>query len=117
DLTKTFINDERRLSYTDAIRGAADITVNGTATDPYDPAGNTNGTTLNEFELGSTGEPSGAIPNNSYTGTLTANNYVNVELRHSMTGAKVVVNNPALLDMGHQVVGTAKAIQLGEVVI
>jgi hypothetical protein len=117
DLTKTFTGDERRLSFGDAIRGAADITVNGTATDPFNPGGGSNGTTLNEFELGGTGEPSGAIPNNSYSGTLTANNYVNVELRHSLRSARVVVNANAMLDTGHQVVNTAKAIELGEVVI
>lgn len=116
DLSAPYATDERRLLYGDALRGSGDITVNGTASDPSNSSGGSNGTTRNEFELGSTTEPTN-IPANTYTGTLTANNYVNVELRHSLPAAKVVVNNHALFDMGHQVVGTVKSIQFGEVVV
>ena len=114
DVSAPYATDERRLLYTDAFRGAGDLTVNGTASDPSNPAGGSNGTTRNEFELGSTGEPT-TIVANTYSGTLTANNYVNVELRHSLPAAKIVVNNNALFDMGHQVVGTVKQMQFGEV--
>ncbi len=118
DLTKTFVPDgvsvfnERRLSITDALTGAANITVNGTASDSTNlPAG----ITLNEFEFGFTADPTGAIPSNTFSGTLTANNYVNVELRHSLPAARLVVNDNARLEMGHQVVGTAKIINFGEI--
>ena len=117
DLTKGFVGDERRLSFGDAYRGAADITVNGTAFDPFDPGGGSNGTTLNEFELGGTTEPTGNIVSDTYSGTLTANDYVNVELRHSLPDARVVINANAMLDTGHQVVNTAKIIRMGEVQI
>lgn len=114
DVSASYATDERRLLYSDAIRGAGDITVNGMASDPSNPSGGSNGTTRNEFELGSTGEPT-EIQSNTYSGTLTANDYVNVELRRSLPAAKIVVNNHAVFDMGHQVVGTVKQIQFGEV--
>lgn len=114
DLTAAYVGDERRLLFSDAIRGAGDVTVNGTPADPTNSVGGSNGTTLNELELGSTAEPT-TIQSNTYSGTLTANDYVNVELRRSLPAAKIVVNNHAVFDMGHQVVGTVKQIQFGEV--
>lgn len=116
DLSAPYATDERRLLFGDAIRGAGDITVNGTVSDPSNPNGGSNGTTRNEFELGTTGEPTN-VAANTYSGTLTANNYVNVELRHSLPAAKIVVNNNALFDMGHQAVATTKTMQFGEVVV
>jgi hypothetical protein len=116
DLSAPYATDERRLLYGDGIRGAGDITVVGTASDPSNPAGGSNGTTRNEFELGGSTEPDN-IQSNTYSGTLTANGYVNVELRRSLPAAKIVVNNNALFDMGHQVVGTTKSIRFGEVVV
>lgn len=118
DLTKTFTPDgvsvfgERRFSVSDSLRGAGNVIVNGTAGDSTNVAGFIS---LNEFELGFTSDSSGAIPANTYTGTLTANNYVNVELRNSLAGAKLVVNDNARLEMGRQVVGTDKATNFGEI--
>lgn len=114
DLTAPYVGDERRLLFGEAIRGSGDITVNGTSFDPSNSVGGSNGVTRNEIELGSTAEPA-TIQSNTYSGTLTANDYVNVELRRSLPAAKIVVNNNAVFDMGHQVVGTAKQIQFGEV--
>ena len=81
DLTKTYAPNERRLQFSDAIRGVGNIVVNGTDTDPTFANGDI---TLNEFELGSTGDSDAGIPSNSFSGTLTANDFVNVELRNSL---------------------------------
>jgi hypothetical protein len=126
DLTKIFPDnlgsiDERRFLIRDSVSGSANITVNGTATDPTDPFSQF-WTTLNEFELGSSGDVN--PPTSTYSGVLTANNYVNVEVRHNMPNARIVINDNALLDAGLQTVpgvegstATLKDIQIGEVVI
>jgi hypothetical protein len=121
DLTQTYPLDERRLlagnSAGTGLQGSGNITVNGTSFNPTDGFG----VTLNEFEVGSTGEP-GTLAVDNYTGTFTANDFVNVEIRHSEPGAKFVVNNNARLEMGHQ--GTAANpipthtdMAMGEVVV
>lgn len=120
DLSRPIVTDgvsvfqERRFQLQDGIRGAQDITVNGSAS-PNSAAELAAGITLNEFELGSTGDTSGGIPANTFAGVLTANNYVNVELRNSLPAAKIVVNDNARFEMGRQVVGTAKVTNFGEI--
>ena len=117
DLTKSRTDDERRMYVEATLQGSGAVIVNGAATDPTDlGTGGTNGITRNEFELGSQSEP-GSLSNNSFTGTITANDYVNVELRHNLRGAKIVVNNNAVLDMGFPVVGSTKVMQYGEIAI
>lgn len=112
NLESTFPTHERRLDFTEGIAGSGPITVNGTATDP------TSGSiTLNEFELGGSTEPSGSIVANSYSGTLTANHFVNVEFRHSLPSAKIVVNQDARFEMGHPSINTAKVLEFGEIVV
>jgi len=117
DLTKVMPDgaEERRLIVGSApgtgLQGGADITVNGMNVDP------TSGSvTLNEFEVGSTGEP-GTLAVDTFTGTLSANDYVNVEIRHSVPGGRFVVNDHARLEMGHQTVASAHSIAMGEVVL
>jgi hypothetical protein len=113
DLTKTFSGNERRMLVgddTNHLEGASNIIVNGTAAAP---AGGD--ITRNEFELGGTSpEPANEIVD-SYAGTLTANDYVNVEIRHSVPRARFVVNNHAVLDMGHQTIAATGTIRMGAV--
>lgn len=117
DLSKSRTDDERRMYLESTLQGTGAVIVKGATTDPTDlGTGGTNGTTLNEFELGSQTEPT-TLSNNSFNGTLTANDYVNVELRHNLRGAKIIINNHAVLDMGHPVVGSTKVMQYGEIAI
>jgi hypothetical protein len=115
DLSKSFPTDERRFIVESTLQGSGVVNVVGSATDPTNLAsGGTNGTTLNEFELGSQTEP-GTLPNNSFSGVLTASDYVNVELRHNLRGARIVVNDNAVVDVGHPVVGSTKTYEYGEI--
>jgi hypothetical protein len=123
DLTKTFPldttpSDERRLlitslNTTDGLRGSGNITINGTPTDP------TSGTvTLNEFEIGQTGEST--FKTSSYSGTITGNDYVNFEIRHSLPAAKFVINQNTRMETGHQIApGTTPtvSIAIGDIVV
>jgi hypothetical protein len=70
---------------------------------------------MHTFEIGSSTQP-GTIESDSYSGTLTANNYVNVSLRHNLRSAKFVANANSRIETGHNVTGTSKSIELGEVV-
>jgi hypothetical protein len=118
DLTKGFPDnssqaEERRwLVGNGGIHGSGDITVNGTTTD-Y-----SNGTNIthNEFEVGSTGEPA-AVSVSTQSGTITANNYVDFEIRRHFPNARFVINDHARLEMGHQAIASSHSIQMGEVVI
>ena len=116
DLTKTFTGNERRLLIGDSgdsqghLQGSGSINVNGTVAPPSG-----GDITRNEFEIGGTTPEPAAELVDSYSGTLTANDYVNVEIRHSLPNAKVVINSNALVDMGHQVIASTKTIRLGEV--
>ena len=118
DLTKGFPDsgspsDERRfLVGNGGLEGSADVTVNGMS---FDPTGGA--VSLNEFEVGSTGEPSGDVATSPYAGTLTANDFVNVELRNNFPNAAFVINENARLEMGHQAVPNEKAIAFGEVTV
>lgn len=115
DLSKSYPTDERRLLIESTLQGTGAIIINGAATDPTNLAsGGTNGITLNEFELGTQTEPT-TLANNSFSGTLTANGFVNVELRNNLRGAAIVINQNAVLDMGHPVVGSTKVMQFGEI--
>ena len=114
DLTHFFPNDfapteERRLLLTNGVRGSGDLVVNGTATDA--PGGSI---TLNEFEIGQQGtEP--PVAADDYSGTITANNFVNVEIRRNMPGAKVVVNSNARVETGWAAIASTAGTTLGEV--
>jgi hypothetical protein len=119
DLTKTYarsgVPNERRLFAANGLRGSSNIIVNGTSTDPT-----TGDATLNEFEFGSTSPDSSTATNlntNSYTGTLTANDFVNVEVRHHIPSAAVVVNQNARLEFGHRDVESLFTTRAGEVTV
>ncbi len=112
DTTQT---DERRWQTT-SLQGSGNIVVNGTATDFTNATGTV---TLNEFEVGTTGEPTGAVPNSAYGGTLTFNNYINGELRQNLRRAAVVINDKARVEFGFQVQypDPAKFLNVGEVTV
>ena len=112
DLIQPYNPGERRLSFSDSLRGSGNVTVQGSATDPTSLGAQV---TLNEFELGSTGDSSGNIPSNTYSGTLRAFDWVNVELRNSLPAARLVIDRFARLEVGRQVVGTAKTTRFGEI--
>lgn len=110
DLSQTFVGNERRL-LTNSWSGSGDISVHGTATDPTSGS-----TTLNEFELGSTAEP-GSLGVNTYSGTITLNDYVNTEVREHTRAAAYVVNQHARLEFGHDAVQAIRSIDTGQVTV
>ncbi|HEX6962673.1 MAG TPA: hypothetical protein VF175_12450, partial [Lacipirellula sp.] len=126
DLSKGFPNDsglidERRFLIGTSLAGSGDITVNGMSFDPTNP-GSEFWTTLNEFELGSSGDV--VPPTSEYSGVVTANNYVNVEIRHNLPNARIVINSNARMDAGVQTVpgvegssAVLRDIQVGEIVV
>jgi hypothetical protein len=106
--------DERRFLVGDSagrLEGSADITVNGMLAAPA--GGNA---TKNEFELGGTSEPA-VITTDTYSGTITGNDYMDFELRHHLPNAKFVVNNNARLEMGNQIVASTKTTKIGSIQI
>ncbi len=117
DLTKFFTGNERRMLIADEqgsvighLQGSGNVTVNGTTTAPA-----FGDITRNEFEIGGTGPEPASEFTDSYSGTVTVNDYVNMEVRHNLPNARIVVNNNALLDMGHQVVAATQSIKIGAV--
>ena len=95
DLSQPFSREERRL-LVGGFQGNGNILVKGTSTDPTDPnAGGTSpnftGITRNEFEVGAQGtDPAGS--SESYSGTISTQDYVNVEIRRSLPAARFEVN-------------------------
>lgn len=110
DLTKTFPINERRTLVSGQLRGAGDIIVNGTSTDPTSGS-----TTHNEFELGSSGQPSGPAAVDPYSGTISTNDFVDIEMRHNLPNAKFVINSNGRLEMGWQSTSPNQSVSLGEV--
>ncbi|CAD7694868.1 unnamed protein product [Ostreobium quekettii] len=110
DMTKTYVGQARRLLT--GISGAGAITVNGT---PSDPTNTTADIGLNEFEMGGTAER--VYDTNNFTGTLTANDFVNVEVRSHLSGGTVVVNQNALLDVGHDSVENFFSTRVGSITV
>ena len=102
--------EERRFLITGALEGISEITVLGTPTDLS--SGNV---TLNEFEIGGTGEPSGNVVTDPYASTITARDFVNLEIRHNLPNARFEIEENARLEMGHQAVPNTKTITLGGV--
>jgi hypothetical protein len=123
DLTKGYPDNstqtEERRFQTTGLTGSGNVIVNGTATDFTGTGGAAFPVTLNEFEVGTTGQPTGNVPNSSYTGQITMNDYLNGEIRQNMRRAAFVVNNRARMEVGFQVAhpDPAKNINLGEVTV
>lgn len=119
DLTQTYARDgtpnERRLLAGDGLRGTGNLTVNGTLTDPT-----TGNATLNEFETGDT-DPDGAsathLPTDSYSGTVTFNDFLNAEFRRNLPAAAAVVNQNTRIEFGHRNVESLSKIQIGELTV
>ena len=117
DLTAGPADDnERRLFVSRSLTGSADLTVNGTATDITDLV---NEITLHEFEVGSTDDaapdPEDPVGPSTYSGTITTNDFVNIELRRNLPAAAVAVNPNGFLEFGQRVILTETSIQIGEV--
>lgn len=110
DLTKTFSGNERRLFIGQTLQGSGDIIVNGTATNPTAAP-----VSLNEFEVGGTDEGGDGLSQSTYSGTLSTNGFVNVELRSEFLDAKVVISENAVLDVGHRNINDGFAHRIGEI--
>lgn len=111
--------DERRFQTTN-ISGSGNVIVNGTAADYTGSTAVANfPVTLNEFEIGTTAEPTGNVLNSSYAGTITLNDYINGEFRHNLRRAGFVVNQNARAEFGFQVFHPAptKSINVGEIAV
>jgi hypothetical protein len=122
DLSNTFSREERRyLTGTNGLQGAGDILVKGTPTDPTSAssAENTTGITLNEFEVGAQGTDPGISAFDTYSGTISTQDYVNVEIRRSLPRAKIVINQNARMDTGAQAVPlpVGNGTTIGEVAV
>lgn len=116
DVTTRYPVNERRMFFPNGLSGSETITVNGTVSDPTSTASDIS---RNEFELGQNAEPNGDshIPTLSYAGTLTANDYINLEFRRHMPGGAVVVNQNALLDIGYDEAEDFPSLRAGELTV
>jgi hypothetical protein len=118
DLTKGFPDnssqaEERRfLVGNGGLQGSADITVNGTAVD----YSNGLAITHNEFEVGSTPDPT-TMSVSTYSGTISTSDYVDFEIRRHFPNARFVINNRGRLEMGNQAIVSNHSVQMGEVVV
>jgi hypothetical protein len=103
DLSQTFSREERRLLIS-GFQGSGNVLVKGTPTDPTTPStvDNPNGNTLNEFEVGAQGTDPAAGSFEPYSGTITTQDYVNVEIRRNLPGARFVVNDKGRMETGAQ---------------
>src|SRR5262249_43560628 len=110
--------DERRLETT-SLTGSGNLIVNGTTTDYTGAGGLAFPVTLNELEIGTTGEPTGAVPNSGYSGQITMNDYLNTEIRQNMRRAAFVINQHARMEAGFQVghPDPTKNINVGQVTV
>ncbi len=101
DLSKPFPlagqSDERRLQVTRNLSGSASITVNGL---PSAPAGT--GNTENRFEIGVDTPAFTDVQEVDYEGTLSTQDFVNVQARAGMPNAKVIVNANGALAVGFE---------------
>jgi len=116
NLNRTFATNERRFLFGPGLSGSGSILVNGTADDPTDP---NNNISLNEFETGGSSEDTDDthMETQSYTGTITAGKYVNVEIRRHLPGGAIVINQNAKLDMGWDEATNITSTRIGEVTI
>lgn len=121
DMSQPFAREERRLLVS-AFSGSGDLLVKGTTTDPtsaLNAPDNTTGITLNEFEVGAQGTDPSATSSEPYAGTISTQDYINVEIRRNLPAAKFVVNANGRLESGAQPIPlTVNAgTKMGEVVV
>ncbi|MEQ8849189.1 hypothetical protein [Botrimarina sp.] len=92
----------------DSLSGSGDIAVVGTALAPNEGVGE------NEFEVGQSDEPS-ELPVNSFSGTLSGSQHVDLEIHNSLPNARLVANADATIEAGHRAVEAAFSISIGEI--
>lgn len=116
DMSSTYSPGERRL-ITSLFQGNGSLLVKGTPNDPTDPTGA--GITLNEFEIGVQGTDPAVSQFETYSGTLSTQDYINVEVRRNIPFAKLVVNDKGRVDTGGQDLPLPVnfGTQFGEVVV
>ncbi|QEG34330.1 hypothetical protein [Bythopirellula goksoeyrii] len=103
-------NGRRIFQITRALRGGGDMTVNGTPSAPGVGVGN------NSIQIGVDQGTDTSIESVSFSGTMTANNYADIEMRTSMPAAKVVINGAGQLTTGFDLSPEA-IVEVGEIQI
>jgi len=120
DLSNTYSREERRF-LTSSLQGNGNILVKGTASDPTSATSvdNTTGITLNEFEVGAQGTDPSAASFEPYAGTISTQDYINVEIRRNLPAAKFIVNANGRLETGAQPIplSVGAGTRMGEVVV
>lgn len=113
DLSTTATTNELRFRAGGNLQGAGDISVIGTAAAPAGVVGG-GVVSANEFEVGISSEPS-SLTTDSFSGTISATDYANVEIFNSVPEARITVASNASVDIGHRAVNAAFSIQVGEI--
>lgn len=103
-------NGRRIFQITRALRGGGDVVVSGTPTAPAVGVGN------NSIQIGVDQGTDTNIRSVSYSGTITANDYADIEMRTSMRAAKVVINGTGRLTTGFDLSPEA-LVEVGEIQI
>ncbi|HEX3601468.1 MAG TPA: PEP-CTERM sorting domain-containing protein [Lacipirellulaceae bacterium] len=103
DLSQPLAIEERRLQIS-AFQGSGNITVVGTPTDPTNASSPSTGVTLNEFEVGAQTTDPTAGSSEPYSGTISTQDFINVEIRRNLPSAKLVVNQNGRLETGAQAI-------------
>jgi hypothetical protein len=116
DMSTAYSPGERRF-LTSGFQGSGNLLVKGTPTDPTDPSGT--GITLNEFEIGVQGTDPAVSQFETYSGTISTQDYINVEIRRNIPFAKLVVKDLGRVDTGAQDIPLPVnfGTQIGEVVV
>jgi hypothetical protein len=121
DLSNPYNRDERRYLIGTSFQGSGDLTVKGTPTDPTSATSvdNTTGITLNEFEVGAQGTDPSATSFEPYSGTVSTQDFVNVEIRRNLPSAKFIVNQNARMETGAQPIPLTNnaGTSIGEIVV
>ncbi len=101
-------NGRRIFQITRALRGGGDVDVNGTLAAPGTGVGN------NSIQIGVDAGSDTNVESVSYSGTITANAYADIEMRASMPAAKVVINGNGQLTTGFDLAPEA-IVEVGEI--
>jgi hypothetical protein len=121
DMSNPYNRDERRYLIGTSFQGSGDLTVKGTATDPTSASSvdNTTGITLNEFEVGAQGTDPSATSFEPYSGTISTQDFVNVEIRRNLPSAKFIVNQNGRMETGAQPIPLTNGAgtTIGEIVV